>query len=90
MMAGGTAPYPLTERKNHDLCAQNLKNDLIAPLNRKVKFQEEDVDSNYLKTTGRARKMSEAKSQSAMKGRRTMSMNDYKQFKYIEKIQDKY
>lgn len=30
------------------------------------------------------------KSQSAMKVRRTLSMNDYKQFKYIEDIQEKY
>lgn len=30
------------------------------------------------------------KSQSAMKVRRTLSMNDYKQFKFIEDIQEKY
>jgi len=81
--AGGL--YPLTERKNQDITGQNTKGEL-ATVNRKVKFQEEDNDSTMLKTTGRAKKRGEVKSQSAMKYRRTLSMNDYKQFKYIEEI----
>lgn len=40
--------------------------------------------------TGKGKRRGEIKSQSAVKYRRTLSMNDYKQFKYIECIQEKY
>ena len=98
-------PYPLTERKNNDLFGRQKQRvtDFLGggqgepgglttnATTRRVKFADDSEElSSLLNGVDRSRRRGETKSQSAVKYRRTLSMNDYKQFKYIDQIQQKY